>query len=145
MQDFFCPKCGRRMLDGRCAHCDNASARRGTSARSGESAHTGDRRSAGTKTASGSALTEEKIIPFESINGPSQPEAGKKAANKKEEVHITLVDAEKLRQAEARERLKKEPWKDPSLGLAKRAALFVSHLVSRFTAFVDGLVNPEEE
>ena len=137
MQDFFCPRCGRRMLDGHCAHCENrtghaAGRENGTRVKKAQGAAAGNR--------PGPALTEEKVIPFDSIKRPVQ-----QAPAKKEEIEITLVDSKKLAEEKKRELLEKQPWRAPGLSPLKRAALRISHGVSRFTAFVDGLVNPEDE
>ena len=137
MQDFFCPKCGHRMLDGTCAYCESRERRRNASGKAGPAAQA-RRKSPVRPQAPGG----EKIISFDAIKTDGQTGAVNK--NKKEETVITLVERDEQREKEEAI-AKNKPWKAKGLKPAKRVALFISHAVARFTAFVDRLVNPEEE
>ena len=130
------------MLDGHCAHCGDRAAHPDQAKRA-KTGQTGKAHpnTAPRGTAPGSMLTEEKVIPFESIR-PKEDTENKSV--KKPEIELTLVMRDE--QKEKEEAIARNtPWKVKGLTPAQRVSAFVKHYIGKFTAFVDGLVNPEDE
>lgn len=167
MQDYFCPRCGRRMPDGHCSYCENrprrtayrSTAYRSTAYRSAAyPSADGSGNSAGDiKQKAGAALTEEKIISFDSIKDSGGRKTGRPRSmgGGKQDIVLNFIDLEE----EDRSKKKKAvPEDGTSSGYGRKApepkrsaaagcsvARWFSERVEAIKRFADELINPEEE